>query len=165
MSITDELREWAEKNECKSYCKLLTAIADHIDAAHERALRESYDNGYASADDWCADHEEAMAEHGWYRALCADRKPMLLGDRMEWANGTFTIHELKFTEGGCTTWDSEHGYTVHADECHHHKPNVEDVLQEFTERVCDGLHTPKALDTQAIIAEFAKKLQLAGDGE
>lgn len=44
---------------------------------------------------------------------------------------------------------------------HYHAPTVEDVLREFTERVCDGLHTPKALDTQVIIAEYAAKLKLA----
>jgi hypothetical protein len=73
----------------------LTAIADRIDEAHE-ALRdqldtserqkESYredlltanrrvhasyndgfDDGYASADDWLAQHEDAMAEHGWVK--------------------------------------------------------------------------------------------------
>ena len=53
----------------------------------------------------------------------------------------------------------------HAHEVHHRAPTVEDVLQEFTERVCDGLHTPKALDTQAIISEYAAKLRLAGDAE
>jgi len=28
---------------------------------------EGYDAGFASADDWCAQHEDAMAEHGWVR--------------------------------------------------------------------------------------------------
>ena len=97
---------------------------------------------------------------------------MVLGDRMEWANGTFTIHELKFTEGGCTTWDSERGYTVHADECHHHKPTVEDVLREFAEKMNEnmGLYTGEVIDADewrsadsATIAEYAAKLRLAGD--
>lgn len=26
-----------------------------------------YDEGFASADDWLAEHEDAMAEHGWVR--------------------------------------------------------------------------------------------------
>ena len=105
--------------------------------------------------------DENMAEHGWYRALCADRKPMLLGDRMEWANGTFTIHELRFTEGGCTTWDSEHGYTVNADECHHHAPTVEDVLTEFG---IDWEYEDNCEDRAALLKEYAKRLTLADGG-
>ena len=167
MSITDELREWIstvtwlDDGTTHSHTNIL-AIADRIDAEHEAKVsywqgasyKDGYDEGFASADDWLAQHEDAMAEHGWYRALCADRKPMILGDRMEWTNGTFTIHELKFTEDGCTTWDSEHGYTVHADECHHHAPTVEDVLREFAY----GLGVPVA---DSYVAAAATKLRLA----
>ena len=171
MSITDELRKEARGFGRYVYtapqADCLTAIADRIDAEHEAKVsywqeasyKDGYDEGFASADDWLAQHEDAMAEHGWYRSLCADRKPMLLGDRMEWANGTFTIRELKFTEDGCTTWDSEHGYTVHANECrHHHEPTVEDVLREFAY----GLGVPVA---DSYIAASAAKLRLAGDAE
>ena len=148
--ITAELRKyalgWDERNRVR---RELTAIADRIDAEHERVRAESIIDMT----------DESMAEHGWYRALCADRKPMLLGDRMEWTNGTFTIHELKFTEDGCTTWDSEHGYTVHADECrHYHAPTVEDVLTEFAAKLIErGELTNGAAQT---IAEYAAKLQL-----
>ena len=67
--ITDELREYANiATDRDIYAGArLCKIADRIDAAHERALRESYDCGYASADDWLAQHEDAMAEHGWIR--------------------------------------------------------------------------------------------------
>ena len=40
MSITDELREYADEHECDSYRKLLTAIADRIDAEHRAALEK-----------------------------------------------------------------------------------------------------------------------------
>lgn len=40
-SITDELREYAEENECESYRKLLTAIADRIDAEHAEAVADA----------------------------------------------------------------------------------------------------------------------------
>ena len=57
-------------------------IADHIDAEHAEAQRRwmaeldaareqsfnaGFDDGFASADDWLAQHEDAMAEHGWVR--------------------------------------------------------------------------------------------------
>lgn len=59
MSITDELREYAEENECESYRKLLTAIADRIDERHER--------GMADAELGASPTEEQMAELGWVR--------------------------------------------------------------------------------------------------
>ena len=73
MSITDELREWMRV--------VLTdddpahAIADRIDEEHEREVRVQYykgynvgyDEGFASADDWLGQHEDAIAEHGWVR--------------------------------------------------------------------------------------------------
>lgn len=100
MSITDELREYANKAIHRKDYMLglshdLMRIADRIDAAHE-ALRdqldtserqkESYredllaanrrahasyndgfDDGFASADDWYADHADELREHGWVR--------------------------------------------------------------------------------------------------
>lgn len=87
MSITDELRKWVTDAKpavvdgcsisvgtmtygCK---KALLAIADRIDAEHEAKVsywqgasyKDGYDEGFASADDWLAQHEDAMAEHGW----------------------------------------------------------------------------------------------------
>ena len=166
MSITDELRKWKGNINTRLLPETVLAlrselncIADRIDAEHEEAIQQVLmGEGSVPATD------ENMAEYGWYRALCADRKPMLLGDRMEWANGTFIIHELKFTEGGCTTWDSEHGYTVHADECrHHHAPTVEDVLREFAAKVEPSWRVTEL--PNATLAEFAARLRLAGDGE
>ena len=75
--ITDELRHNIEGAEqlygCE--CKRLTEIADRIDAEHEAKVsywqgasyKDGYDEGFASADDWLAQHEDAMAEHGWVR--------------------------------------------------------------------------------------------------
>ena len=77
MGITVELREYIKQFLSQhSWDKdKLTRIADHIDAEHddalqrehERAYNAGYDEGFASADDWLAEHEDAMAEHGWVR--------------------------------------------------------------------------------------------------
>ena len=83
-----------------------------------------------------------------------DGVPIHVGDVMEWDNGTFTVHELKVTEDGWTTWDEQHGYTVHTDETHHHEPTVEDVLREFAY----GLGVPVA---DSYVAAAATKLRLA----
>ena len=86
----------------------------------------------------------------------ADGEYIHIGDVMEWDNGTFTVHELKVTEDGWTTWDEQHGYTVHTDETHHHEPTVEDVLREFAY----GLGVPVA---DSYVAAAATKLRLVGE--
>ena len=172
MSITDELREWAEDNTLRDrvlttcppqhavhgVLETLLRIADHIDAEHEETIQQVLmgEGGVPVTD-------ENMAEYGWYRALCADGEPMLLGDMMEWRDGTFTVHELKFTDGGCTTWDRGRGHTVHVSECrHHHEPTVEDVLREF---VAEFNRDDSELCDEEIIERFAAKLRLAKEGE
>ena len=98
-----------------------------------------------------------------YTALPEDAEgnTIHVGDVMEWDNGTFTVHELKVTEDGWTTWDEQHGYTVHADECrHHHAPTVEDVLREFVD---EFNRDDTELSDGEIIERFAAKLRLAGD--
>lgn len=74
MSITSELRKWGY-GFCGDTYDVVTAIADRIDAEHEAKVsywqgasyKDGYDEGFASADDWLAQHEDAMAEHGWVR--------------------------------------------------------------------------------------------------
>lgn len=38
-----------------------------LDAAREQSFNAGFDDGFASADDWLAQHEDSMAEHGWVR--------------------------------------------------------------------------------------------------
>lgn len=74
--ITGELRAWMKGSTLSSWAaEHLTAIADRIDAEHEAKVsywqgacyKDGYDEGFASADDWFAQHEDAIAEHGWVR--------------------------------------------------------------------------------------------------
>jgi len=81
MSITDELRKWLKSLYTPNSATVKDEgerIADRIDAEHDKALNSvddaygsgynvGYDEGFASADDWLAQHEDAMAEHGWVR--------------------------------------------------------------------------------------------------
>ena len=63
----------------------------------------------------------------------ADGQTIHLQDRMSWDNGTFDVHELNLTADGWTTWDELHGYTVHADQCHHVKPDSwERIISDAT---------------------------------
>lgn len=104
------------------------------------------------------EQQRFIDEHYQVLPLDADGEPIHVGDVMEWDNGTFTVHELKVTEDGWTTWDEQHGYTVHADECrHHHAPTVEDVMVEFA---TDWESAQDGEDKTAVLMEYAAKLQL-----
>lgn len=63
MSITDELRDWVSNqyrvNRLRGF-----AIADRIDAEHEKELEEQFN---ALTIDMEPMTEESMAEHGWIR--------------------------------------------------------------------------------------------------
>lgn len=179
MSIADELRKWFDRYTMrKDVYDELTAIADRIDAAHEEAIQrehetaydKGYDEGYASADDWLAEHEDAMAEHGWYRAVDADKQPVRIGAAMDsdcYEDGT--VVGLQFFNTANKTprvliairphgWDTPTWHDPE-DYRHHHAPTVEDVLREFADEV------RRCCDSEQTIAEYAAKLRLAGDAE
>lgn len=123
-------------------------LADAIEreAMEERtaAYNEGYDAGFASADDWAAQHEDAMAEHGWVRLpLDADGVTIHVGDvvRMELLSGgeskPLVVDRMELSRGRdgdlwCVALDTDKGCwnqpsLLH----HHHPPTVEDVLREM----------------------------------
>lgn len=172
MSITDELRKEARGFGRYVYtapqADCLTAIADRIDEAHKHAI--------AYVDDR---DPEMMAEHGWIRLpLDADGVPIHVGDVMEWCDpdGEVTVTcEVDAVGVECFfAWDGANGR--YAQKCanayrHHHPPTVEDVLLEackayhglMVESMSDVAHDMPA--PSEVIAEYAAKLRLAGDGE
>lgn len=192
MSITDELRKYAGRLSDEAARKsehgfspvamALEGIADRIDAEHEAKVslsywqgacyRDGYDDGFASADDWLAQHEDAMAEHGWVKLpVYADGVPIRVGDVMEWidlegkVSVTCTVEAVGVN--AFIAWDKANGR--YAQKCatayrHHHEPTVEDVLTEFAKRVCNSGHQ-WGLDADDTIAEFASRLCLAKEGE
>ena len=183
MIITDELREWWVRKfpvMDKELHKDFTAIADRIDAEHEttelqkesyrldlkaaniavgEAYKRGFDEGFASADDWLGQHEDAMAEHGWVRLpKDADGVPWRIGDRTESGQ---TIQAMGLNKHG---WHfvgtvNEIDPSIHR---HHHAQTVEDVLTEMLAKTIErGELTNGAAQT---IAEYAKRLKLA-EGE
>lgn len=171
MSITDELREWFKDRLFmgNGYAEL-TAIADRIDAEALSRRNEAYnmgynagiDMGFSSTDDWLADHEDAMAEHGWVKLpVDADGEVIHIGDVMDGVNKydplkevtgeVITIHfdaigESKFEATvGLRVW-SKYGKSYHTSYIdpyastyrHHHEPTVEDVLREFAEKMAEN---------------------------
>ena len=169
MAITDELREWfKDRIFMANGWQEIHDIADRIDREHERAMREEYqrgandgyDMGFASADDWLAQHEDAMAEHGWIKLpVDVDGVPIHVGDEVAFI-GRMTVdatdgHNVFFF---ADNW-ADGVYCVRADELrHYHAPTVEDVLldllEEHSDPTCDA--TPSEL-----AEKYAAKLRLA----
>ena len=164
MSITDELREWAEDNTLKDrvlttyppqhavhgVLETLLRIADRIDAEHQKAIRELNN----------------LADSSVLLPVDADGEYIHMGDRME--NGELVVR-IVLTDG---SWEPT-GYTastpnqLHEHYCHdirhRHAPTVEDVLRECVAAYMD---TPlDELNEGEFFAEYAAKLRLAGDAE
>ena len=187
--ITDELREWAKtlthwwydpvKDEYTYTTGImppsidairldsnLTAIADRIDAAHERELAEQKDSLIVGMQPMT---EENMAEGGWVRGpLDADGKMWRSGDMSDSNWGV--IEGIAYEDGRWLV--SGHDTSapwIPADSIrHYHEPTVEDVLLEFTvevwNRCCEGA-TASDSGIDGLVAEYAAKLRLADDGE
>ncbi len=142
------------------------------DEGWDEGYKVGYDAGFAIADDWCAQHEDAMAEHGWVRLpKDADGEYIHFGDVLDQFGTPMTVYAMSDPDpdqGDCmlelitdgisdSTW-------VRARKMRHHKqPTVEDVLTEFAAKLIErGELTNGAAQT---IAEYAKRLKLAGDAE
>ncbi len=197
MAITDELRDnikGAEQLYGREFPRL-TAIADRIDAEHEEALLSARNHGYELG---CEDAYEAayqdgenailavldkrgnsdvdktMAEHGWYRALDADKQPVRIGAEMDsdhYEDGT--VVGLQFFNTANKTprvliairphgWDTP---TWRDPESYHHAPTVEDVLRQFLGECESAANLGYDEVPQEVFDDYMKRLQLRGDAE
>ena len=181
MSITDELRKYGSSFDwyterpvdVESHFK---AIADRIDAEHEKALTEmrdrayndGYDEGFASADDVLSREENGMlAEHGWtYLPKGTDGEYWCYGDKLEIGNG-LTV-DIIGVSGDWLFYATENGFihrTRAHDKRHYHAPTVEDVLREFAQECLTYATNVDDHEVVDAIAKYAKRLTLAGDAE
>lgn len=126
-----------------------------------------------------ADVDKTMAEHGWYRALDADKKPIYLGDKVYQVKGgwVYTVQSISFYPDNTTvSFACEHGFGNDSSHNlrHYHAPTVEDVLREMHAELDEvtALYVGEAIDSDErdrdearIFAEYAKRLTLAGDAE
>ena len=137
MSDTDELRERAEKYAefgAKRTARNLTAIADRIDAAHEEALRAEYTRGKSDGfDDWCVQHEDVMAEHGWIKLPTdADGVLIRVGDWL--AEGEANPQKVKMLMLDCDGWSVNFGdgwCLARLHKWHHVKPDTfESIIED-----------------------------------
>ena len=164
MSITDELRNFMKGADgyelwCPSHKVELEAIADRIDAEHEKAVDAfERDMGMEAMTD------ENMAKHGWVRLpVDADGVPIHVGDVLVgWAlkgRPVKAVHHLTLYRGDwvvCVAPNHEATPSLYK----HYHPTVEDVLREMIDEMFVDVYADP--DT---IAEYAAKLRLAGEGE
>lgn len=166
MNITDELRKEARGFGRYVYtapqADCLTAIADRIDAEHEAACAEAYGNGVMSV-------PIALDESAWVELpKDADGEYIHVGDAVTCGATVWTATGLKFLGEGwgiCCTVYNEYGgsgTSVYppSDLRHHHEPTVEDVLRDMSTKLRQAWIGPETFDHNAIIAEYAAKLQL-----
>lgn len=194
MSITNELREWAEDNtlrdrELTTYppqhvvhgvLETLLRIADRIDDEHESACGEAYGNGVQSV---------ALPDMTAYVKLPvdADGEVIHIGDVME---GIDKYDSLKKVMGEVTTisfdatfdpddsrsvgirvWsdDRRSYHTAYLDPRasvyrHHREPTVEDVLREMLYKA--HIYDEREMELLPdLIAEYAAKLRLVKEDE
>ena len=172
MTATDELREYVINADgmgmTHGHAKSIYAIADRIDAEHEAdvstacRLAAGLDN-------------DALAKRGYIKLpVDADGVPIHIGDYLhcDETGRDFPCRGYccSVVKNGERRWTVECSYDAYsgtseyasARRCRHrHAPTVEDVLREFFSRYVTTKET-KAED-DAILAEYAAKLRLAGE--
>lgn len=166
---SDEGRAWCGARQSCMTCELdaYDSIADELGKAQDERFdnemwKQGYDAGFASADDWLGQHEDAMAKHGWVRLpKDADGEYIRVGDVMVsdgGAKGTVT----SIAPESIVLDHSSIGSNPKAFH-HYHAPTVEDVLHRLVGRA-QALDC--AEDEDKLVAEYAAKLRLAeGDAE
>lgn len=195
MSITDELREWfKDRLFMANGWQEIRDIADRIDAEHEAKVsywqgasyKDGYDDGFASADDWLADHEDAMAEHGWVKLPVSEDGDVLhvgelVDEKLPFGGyaAPAPIDTMELSRGASGyRWmvklDAESRALISPKLLrHHHKPTVEDVLRDVV-TLCHNTWKEESpfhfYDVDDVmksgnIAEFAARLRLAKEDE
>lgn len=184
VGAVDRLREYVANAPASSMGEMARAIVRNycdtieVEAKANRvdAYTEGYDAGFASADDWAAQHEDAMAEHGWVRLpVDADGVPIHVGETVTCVlpfggeSEPFVVDRMELgRDGDGDVWGVALDRPTSCWEQplllrHHHAPTVEDVLREFAANIADVLGGDdfKLDDNDELYAEFAKRLRLA----
>lgn len=140
-----------------------------VEKLREDAYNEGFDDGFASADDWLAQHEDAMAEHGWVRLpVDADGVPIHLGDVVRYEDPSekgcpFEVKEIYYQQGRETKIsDGEQYGSIVAERVRHYRePTVEELLCEYALACEDAGNAGH--EVRRLAKEYAAKLMLAGD--
>ena len=145
MSITDELRDYAEDwgwvgTGAEKAQDRIEAIADRIDAE--------------------------LAERYVELPKDADGEYIHVGDVLTDGEYTFRVDELAAFGDGSWSIRNEDGDAWEAcDVTHHHEPTVVDVLREFYVLAVRGKEAHSEDVDEGVLAKYAAKLRLAKEGE
>lgn len=169
MSITDELRKWAEDSTLSSWtAEHLTAIADRIDAEHESACAEAYGNGVMSV-------PIALDESAWVELpKDADGEYIHIGDVMEGEKigggygEPFEVVGYVMSNGELEPMDEHRNPRKRKYSRHHHPDSWERIIEDA--RTCTGsmgsyTSVPTMRWTNEMDALVARCKALAGDAE
>ena len=177
MESIDRLRDWLKGrllmgNGWNELNEIADAIESEVKANRVDAYTKGYDEGFASADDWVAQHEDAMAEHGWVRLpVDADGVTFHIGElvdeRLPFGGyaapapvDTMELSRGASGYGWMVKLDAENRALINPKLLRHHRiQTVEGVLEEFVARWMETHHD----DIPALKAEYAAKLALRGD--
>lgn len=155
MSITDELREFIETHlylgatALGGWKEAAFAIADRIDEEHQKAIRELNN----------------LADASVLLPVDADGVPIHIRDKVTEHEDEHTFKVDGFMDWGGEWWVfMRDGIQAPARMCtHYHAPTVGDVLREFAEKVTDSQIPGVHPTYEEAIAEYAKRLRLAGE--
>lgn len=158
MSITDELKAWWVRKfpiMDKELHEEFTAIADRIDAEHEKATAGCIH--YDPERHYCAVHGDT--ENGWVRLpKDADGVPIRVGDVVERADDpdvSRVVSIIQLADDGW--WVYVGGTGMRPDKYrHHHEPTVEEVLEDMIAEAAD-------CDTAELVERYSKLLALRGE--
>lgn len=176
VTITDELRQFIADHFTGETLRHASKMADRIDAKSRDKCATAYASGFSDGQGVTEeaayrrgyDTGAAMAESDEYvkLPLDADGVPIRPGDELVnyETNERLFVYDVELYED--ERWlviDGETMDSIHPDRVrHYHAPTVEDVLREFGDWY---VHTKGGCDEDGILAEYAAKLRLAGDGE
>lgn len=151
----------------ESYREDLLAANWRVHASYN----DGFDDGFASADDWLGQHEDAMAEHGWVKLpVDADGVPIRVGDLMEGEKigggfcEPFEVVGYIMCNGELEPMDNHRLARKRKYSHHHHEPDTwERIIEDACKRAVDGYPEETGYIAMADLVERCKVL--AGDGE
>lgn len=134
---------------------------------------EGWDAGFASADDWLGQHEDAMAEHGWLRLpKGADGEYIHVGDELQWADDTDpSVAKVSYLQlnpdGSWYLGIRSRGLCYAPDVLSHYHAPEPDTWERIIEDAMKGADRDGSPDTyQECVAELVARCKaLAGDAE
>ena len=149
MSITDELREYADGWRDRSCHERLLAIADRIDAEHEKAVTAARSNGITS-------YGSMVAREYVKLPVDADGVPIRLGDKVKLGDGTFEVRRLELYD--MDSWDvlDRFGETFSPFYMHHVQPDTWERIIEDAANLVRG-------DNESVVELVERCRRLAGE--